>query len=121
MNEQLKSIGTTPDQRGIKSFRDWRFYLVTLLLSGSLLWLKNDPYFIVNDEFKYCQGTVVLLMALTIAAAFLWETPIFGKPAGANLLLQTFSIVPFALLMARLCAADGKSSQELTSTGHPSS
>ena len=117
MNEQPNSIGTPPDPRGIKSFRDWRFYLVTLLLSGSLLCLIYDPYFSVNDEFKYCQGTVVLLMALTIAAAFLWETPIFGKPAGANLLLQTFSIVPFALLMTRLCAADGKSSQELTSPG----
>lgn len=114
MSEQSNSIGLQPDPQGIKSFRDWRFYLVAFLLSGSLLCLIYDSYFIADEEFKYCQGTVVLLMALTIAAAFLWETPIFGKPAGANLLLQAFSILPFGLLMARLCAADGKSSQELT-------
>lgn len=111
MSELLRSIGTPSDRRGIKGFRDWRFYLAATLLAGSLLCLIHDPYFIVYGEFAYSQGVVVLLLALTVAAAFLWETPIFGKPAGANLLLQSFSIVPFALLMTRLCAADGTSSQ----------
>lgn len=114
MSELLTSSAEAPDRRGIKSFRDWRFYLVVVLLTGSLLTLINDPYFNADGEFAYRQGVIVLLMALVIAAAFLWETPIFGKPAGANLLLQTFSIAPFALLLARLCAADGKSSQELS-------
>ena len=114
MSELSTFSEEAPDRRGIKSFRDWRFYLVVLLLSGSLLTLIYDPYFIADGEFSYRQGVIVLLMALVIAAAFLWETPIFGKPAGANLLLQTFSIAPFALLLARLCAADGKSSQELS-------
>lgn len=114
MSKEQKSVAVRPDQRGIKSFRDWRFYLVALLLSGSFVALIHDPYFCNADgEFVYTQGMVVLLMALTIAAAFLWETPIFGKPAGANLFLQSFSIVPFSLLMARLCASDGKSSQEV--------
>ena len=108
------STGTAPEPRGIKGFGDWRFYPVFLLLSGSLFCLIYDPYFISYGEFAYRQGAMVLLMALTVAAAFLWETPIFGKPAGANLLLQSFSIAPFSLLMARLCATDGKSSQELT-------
>lgn len=112
MSEGLKSAAVRPDQRGIKSFRDWRFYLTALLLAGSLLWIIRDPYFIAEGEFVYKQGIVVLLMALTIAAAFLWETPIFGKPAGSNLLLQSFSIVPFSILVARLCASDGKSSEE---------
>lgn len=113
MSDELKSSAERPDQRGIKSFRDWRFYLVTLLLAGSIFCLIRDPYFLVEGEFVYKQGMIVLLMALTIAAAFLWETPIFGKPAGANLLLQSFSIVPFSLLIARLCATDGNSSQDL--------
>ena len=114
MDELTKTVGASPDPRGIKSFRDWRFYLVALLLCGSLLCLIYDPYFISYGEFVYRQGVMVLLMALTIAAAFLWETPIFGKPAGANLLLQSFSIAPFSLLVARLCATDGNNSQELT-------
>ena len=114
MNELAKTVGASPDPRGIKSFRDWRFYPVALLLCGSLLCLIRDPYFISYGEFVYRQGVMVLLLALTVAAAFLWETPIFGKPAGANLLLQSFSIAPFSLLVARLCASDGTSSQELT-------
>ena len=113
MSEITKYIGATPDSRGIKSFRDWRFYLVAFLLAGSLFCLLYDPFFNVYGEFVYRQGVVVLLLALTIAASFLWETPIFGKPAGANLLLQAFGIAPFSLLLARLCAADGKSSREL--------
>jgi hypothetical protein len=119
MSKELRSAAELPDQRGIKSFRDWRFYLAALLLAGSIFCLIRDPYFITEGEFAYKQGMIVLLMALTIAAAFLWETPIFGKPAGANLLLQSFSIVPFSLLMARLCAADGKSSQEITRLKFP--
>ena len=114
MNGIMKYAVTAPDPRGIKSFRDWRFYLVAALLSGSLLCLLHDPFFEVYGEFVYRQGVVVLLLALTIAAAFLWETPIFGKPAGANLLLQSFSIAPFALLVARLCASGGRSSHALT-------
>ena len=113
MSESQKITEAAPDPRGIKSFRDWRFYLVALLLSGSLLCIVYDPYFIANGEFVFRQGMVVLLLALTISAAFLWETPIFGKPAGANLLLQSFSVAPFALLVTRLCASDGKSSPEL--------
>ena len=114
MSEITKYIGATPDSRGIKSFRDWRFYLVAFLLAGSLFCLLYDPFFNVYGEFVYRQGVVVLLLALTIAASFLWETPIFGKPAGANLLLQSFSIAPFALLIARLCANGGNCSRELT-------
>ena len=120
MNGLAKSdAAAIPDRRGIKSFRDWRFYLVAVLLSGSLLCQIYDPYFIAYGEFVYRQGIIVLMMALTIAAAFLWETPIFGKPSGANLLLQSFSIAPFALLVTRLCAADGSSSQALTVPAFP--
>ena len=107
-------VEDAPDVRGIHSFRDWRFYLVALLLLGSTLCLMRDPYFIVDGDFVYRQGAVVMLLALVIYSAFAWETPIFGKPAGANLLLQTFALAPFALLIVRLCAADGGSSRELT-------
>jgi len=103
-----------PSARGIKSFRDWRFYLVAALLVASTLCLARDPYFLVCGEFVYRQGVVVLLLALVIAAAFTWETPIFGKPAGANLLLQVGVMIPFALLVTRLCATEGGSSMELT-------
>ena len=72
MSELLTSSAEAPDRRGIKSFRDWRFYLVALLLLGSTLCLMRDPYFIVGGEFVYKQGSVVLLMALLIAAAFAW-------------------------------------------------
>lgn len=106
-------VKNAPDVRGIRSFRDWRFYMVSLLLSGSTLCLMRDPYFIVDGEFVYRQGGMVLLLALVVYSAFAWETPIFGKPAGANLLQQTFALAPFALLIVRLCAADGGSSQEL--------
>ena len=103
-----------PELRGIHGFRDWRFYLTALLLFGSMLCLMRDKFFLVDGEFVYRQGAVVLLLALVIHSAFAWETPIFGKPAGANLLLQVFALAPFALLIVRLCAADGASSQELT-------
>ncbi len=109
----LKLSSEAPDSRGIKSFRDWRFWLVVVLLSASFYCMLNEPYFKNCGEFVFRQGVIVLFLALTIAAAFLWETPIFGKPAGANLLLQSFSIAPFALLVTRLCASDGKSSAEL--------
>ncbi len=107
-------VEDAPDVRGIHSFRDWRFYLAALLLLGSTLCLMRDPYFIVDGDFVYRQGAVVMLLALVIYSAFAWETPIFGKPAGANLLLQTFALAPLALLIVRLCAADGGSSRELT-------
>lgn len=106
--------GYSPEIRGVRSFRDWRFYLVALLLLVSTLCLMHDPYFIVNGEFVYKQGSVVLLMALLIAAAFAWETPIFGKPVGANLLLQALALVPFALLVTLLCASDGGNSLKRT-------
>lgn len=107
-------VRNAPNVRGIHGFRDWRFYLTALLLLGSMLCLMRDPYFIVDSEFVYRQGAVVMLLALVIHAAFAWETPIFGKPAGANLLLQTLALIPFALLVVRLCAADGGSSLELS-------
>ena len=106
--------GEASSVRGIRSFCDWRFYLVATLLVASTLCFARDPYFIVCGEFVYRQGVVVLLLALVIAAAFTWETPIFGKPAGANLLLQVCAMIPFALLVTRLCATEGGSSLELT-------
>ena len=106
--------GEASSVRGIRSFCDWRFYLVAALLVASTLCFARDPYFVVCGEFVYRQGVVVLLLALVIAAAFTWETPIFGKPAGANLLLQVLAMIPFALLVTRLCATDGGSSLELS-------
>ena len=111
----LSRIGAgASSARGIGSFCDWRFYLVAALLVASTLCFARDPYFVVCGEFVYRQGVVVLLLALVIAAAFTWETPIFGKPAGANLLLQVLAMIPFALLVTRLCATEGGSSMELT-------
>jgi len=109
----LFNSNSSPAQ-GVLDFRDWRFYLAALLLAGGTLCLIRDPYFIVNGEFEFRQGVVVLLLALVIGSAFTWETPIFGRPAGANLLLQSFAMVPFALFVTRLCATDGGSSPDLT-------
>ena len=109
-----RSLGSRDVSHGIGSFRDWRFYPVMALLLASTLCFARDPYFLVCGEFVYRQGVVVLLLALVIAAAFAWETPLFGKPAGANLLLQVMAMAPFALLVVRLCATDGGSSEELT-------
>ena len=77
MNLSECFVKDAPELRGIHGFRDWRFYMVTLLLLGSTLCLMRDPYFIVHGEFVYRQGAVVLLLALVIHAAFAWETPIF--------------------------------------------
>lgn len=101
------SLLWTPGEyhNGINSFKDWKFYLVLILYAASFLIFAHDKFFHTdNGAFLYTQGIVTLTLSLVVCASFTWELTLFGKPTGANLLLQTVVMLPFALMNARLLA-----------------
>ena len=101
------SVLWTPGEyhNGINSFKDWKFYLVLLFYAASFLVFAYDPFFHnANGAFLYTQGIVTITLSLVVCASFTWELMLFGKPSGANLLLQTVVMLPFTLMNARLLA-----------------
>ncbi len=87
---------------GIASARDPKFYAVALLYLGAFIAFAHDGFFQVEGVFLYQQGIVTLLLAFVLAATLNWELYLFGRPAGANLVLQFIAIFPWALFLARI-------------------
>ena len=88
---------------GITSFLCFRFYLTLALYAGSFLLLAHDPFFFSAAKgFTVGQSITSMILAFITVAALVWELQLFGKPAGANLLLHIFMIFPFALVIIRL-------------------
>ena len=89
---------------GISSFGSVKFYLALPLYIISFLLIAHDPFFHEYGIFTYKQGAIPMVLGFLIIAALNWEFLLFGKPSGANLLLQAAQILPFSLLCARLLA-----------------
>ena len=88
---------------GITSFLCFRFYLTLAVYAGSFLLLAHDPFFFSEAKgFTVGQSITSIILAFTTVTALVWELQLFGKPAGANLLLHIFMIFPFALVIIRL-------------------
>ena len=96
--------------RGIAGISDWKFYLVFLLYFFSFIVLLNDPFFHIYGEVVFQQGMITLLLAVILLNTVYWDFQLFGKPAGANLILQGISYFPGCLLFARLL---GKATQPI--------
>lgn len=103
-----KPIG---DARGIAGFSDWKFYVVFLLYFFSFISLVKDPFFHLHGEVVLQQGMITLLFAVILLNTVYWDFQLFGKPTGANLVLQCISYFPGCLLLARLL---GKATQPRT-------
>lgn len=88
---------------GITSFLCLRFYLTLAAYAGSFLLLAHDPFFLGDTRvFTIGQSVTSIILAFITVTALVWELQLFGKPAGANLLLHLFMILPFTLLSIRL-------------------
>ena len=87
---------------GVSSFHDPKFYAVFLLYAAAFSFFAADPFFHQRGVFVYQQGIVTLFLAFILVAAFNWELYLFGKPSGANLILQFLLILPMALFLARI-------------------
>ena len=87
---------------GVSSFHDAKFYFVFILYLASFSLFAADPFFHQQGVFVYQQGIITLFLAFILAAAFNWELYLFGKPSGANLILQFLLILPLALFLARI-------------------
>jgi hypothetical protein len=87
---------------GVSSFHDVKFYVVFILYLASFSLFAADPFFHQQGVFVYQQGIITLFLAFILAAAFNWELYLFGKPSGANLILQFLLILPLALFLARI-------------------
>lgn len=87
---------------GVSSFHDAKFYVVFILYLASFSLFAADPFFHQQGVFVYQQGIITLFLAFILAAAFNWELYLFGKPSGANLILQFLLILPLALFLARI-------------------
>ena len=88
---------------GITSFLSFRFYFTLATYAGSFLLLAHDPFF--QNEihgFTVGQSVTSMILAFITIAALNWELQLFGKPAGANLLLHLFMFFPFTLAVIRL-------------------
>ena len=94
--------------RGIAGFSDWKFYVVFLLYLFSFISFVNDPFFHLHGEVVFQQGIITLIFAVILLNTIYWDFQLFGKPTGANLILQCVSYFPGCLLLARLL---GKATQ----------
>jgi hypothetical protein len=88
--------------RGISGFGDWKFFAAALAYAVAFLFFVCDPFFHLYGKFTYQQGVVILFFAVILASTFHWELLLFGKPSGANMLLQVISMIPAAFLLARI-------------------
>ena len=98
----LLSADGSRSSRGISGFLDWKFFVVTLAYAAAFLCFVFDPFFHLYGSFTYQQGIIVLFFAIVLMSTFHWELLLFGKPGGANLLLQWFSMLPAAFFAARI-------------------
>ncbi len=87
---------------GIKDYRSGKFYIVLGLYVASFLFVAKDPFFLQLGEFTYKQGIIPFLLAFLIVSSLNWELLLFGKPTGANLLLQIIEIFPAWMITARI-------------------
>lgn len=87
---------------GVAGFSDWKFYLIFILYSTSFVVFVRDPFFRLSGDVVFQQGIVTLLLAVVLLNTLYWDFQLFGKPSGANLLLQVFSYLPGGMLIARL-------------------
>ena len=108
--EELVRPLTKPidNARGIAGFSDWKFYLAFLFYSTSFIVLARDSFFHLHGEVVFQQGMISLLLAIILLNTVFWDFQLFGKPTGANLILQHYSYIPGCLLFARLL---GKATQ----------
>ena len=79
----------------------WRFWLILGCYLAAFLLVIRDPYFLSGNHV-ILMDLIPFVLAYVIAAAVNWEMQFTGKPTGANLVLQTVQMVPFAVLLARI-------------------
>lgn len=94
-----------PWANGVASFHDPKFYVAFILYLAAFSSFAADPFFQQQGVFVYQQGVITLFLAFILAAAFNWELYLFGKPSGANLILQFLLILPLALFLARILSS----------------
>ena len=100
------------NSRGVTCFKSVKFYIVLALYLTGTIFFVRDPFFQDKmGDFQLQQSAVILFSALVVMAAMHWDILLFGKPAGANLVLQFTSLMPFLLFYARIV---GKSIEEIT-------
>ena len=98
--------------KGVTSFKSAKFYIALILYAAGTAFFVRDPFFQDRmGDFQLQQSAVILFSALVVMAALHWDILLFGKPAGANLLLQFTSLMPFMLFYARIV---GKSVADVT-------
>ncbi|MBQ9087824.1 MAG: DUF1232 domain-containing protein [Lentisphaeria bacterium] len=103
------------NSKGVTSFKSVKFYIVLVLYSVSTIFFVRDPFFQDRlGEFHLIQSSVILFSALVVMASLHWELLLFGRPSGANLVLQLTSLIPFMLFYARIT---GKSTIDATEEG----
>lgn len=91
--------------QGVNGFKDGKFYLIFAAYAAAMILFASDPFFQKDGVFVYQQGIVTIFLAFVLTAAWNWELHLFGRSAGANLLLQLFQIFPVALFLARSAAS----------------
>ena len=88
---------------GITSFKSLKFYLTLILYFISAGFFIKDKFFADTiGDFSYTQGSIILFTALVIATTLHWDVLLFGKPSGANFVLQMISFVPITLFYSRI-------------------
>ncbi|MFA6929927.1 MAG: YkvA family protein [Lentisphaeria bacterium] len=109
MSNSIPLLRLEPEQipwaNGVTSFHDPKFYLAFILYLAAFSSFAADPFFQQQGVFVYQQGVITLFLAFILAAAFNWELYLFGKPSGANLILQFLLILPLALFLARILSS----------------
>ena len=103
------------NSKGVTSFKSVKFYIVLVLYAVSAIFFVRDPFFQDRlGEFHLIQSGVILFSALVVMASLHWELLLFGRPSGANLVLQLTSLIPSMLFYARIT---GKSTIDATEEG----
>lgn len=90
------------DSGAVTSLADTRFWASLVLIVLSACSFAHDPLFFSEKVgFEYGCGVLSLMLSFVVLSALFWDILLFGKPNGANLLLQVVMIAPFSLFMSR--------------------
>ena len=86
---------------GVAGLYDPKWIFVALCYVAAIALMGQDPWY-GDKQFTYNQGIFVGILAFLIVVGFCWESYLLGRPAGINLILQFFLIIPLALLIGRI-------------------
>ncbi len=101
IGETISYIEKGLNVQGVAGF-GVKFSVILLIYCASAIFLFQDPFFKQNGEFVFQQGIALLIFAIILLNTVYWDLQLFGRPSGANLLLQIASWVPGSLLVARI-------------------